>query len=73
MKIYHLLFGSKGKSNPVKWHDFNELKGSYGLSSRFETRGIPTFAIASPEGKILDIWTGYSDGIINERLNGIKR
>ena len=64
---------SKGKSNPVKWHDFNELNGSYGLSSRFETSGIPTFVIASPEGKILDIWTGYSDGIINERLNGIKR
>lgn len=59
----------KGKVSPVKWHDFNENKGSYGLSSRFETAGIPTFVIVSAEGKIIDIWAGYDEGIITERLD----
>ena len=61
------VWKSKGKENPVPWHDFNDLKGSYGLNRRFETRGIPTFVIVSKEGKILDIWAGYKAGIIRER------
>ena len=55
--------------NPVPWHDFNDLKGSYGFNRRFETQGIPTFVIVSKEGKILDIWAGHRVGIIGERLD----
>lgn len=57
--------------NHVPWHDFNDLKGSYGFNKRFETRGIPTFVIVSKEGKILDIWAGHRDGIISERLDAV--
>ena len=57
--------------NPVPWHDFNDLKGSYGFNRRFETQGIPTFVIVSKEGKILDIWAGHSVGIIGERLDAV--
>ena len=57
--------------NPVPWHDFNDLKGSYGFNKRFETLGIPTFVIVSKEGKILDIWAGHRDGIISERLDAV--
>lgn len=62
------VWKSKGKENPVPWHDFNELKGSYGFNTRFETKGIPTFVIVSKDGKILDIWAGYRNGIITERI-----
>ena len=62
------IWKSKGMENPVSWHDFNDLKGSYGFNKRFETVGIPTFVIVSEEGKILDVWAGYRDGIIKERL-----
>ena len=62
------VWKSKGMENPVSWHDFNDLKGSYGFNKRFETVGIPTFVIVSEEGKILDVWAGYRDGIIKERL-----
>jgi len=57
--------------NPVPWHDFNDLKGSYGFNKRFETLGIPTFVIVSKEGKILDIWAGHRDGIISDRLDAV--
>ena len=62
------VWKSKGIENPVSWHDYNDLKGSHGFNTRFKTQGIPTFVIVSKEGKILDIWAGYRDGIIRERI-----
>ena len=67
------VWKSRGLENPVLWHDFNDLKGSYGFNKRFKTQGIPTFVIVSKEGKILDIWAGYRDGIIRERIDAIFR
>ncbi|MBE6238143.1 MAG: DUF4369 domain-containing protein [Bacteroidales bacterium] len=67
----HKVWEARGKENPVPWYDFNEGKESYGLNCRFETTGIPTFVIVSKEGKILDIWAGYRDGIIRERIDAI--
>lgn len=65
------VWKSKGKDNPVSWHDFNDLKGSHGFNTRFKTQGIPTFVIVSKEGKILDIWAGHKDGIIAERIESV--
>ena len=65
------VWKSKGKDNPVSWHDFNDLKGSHGFNTRFKTQGIPTFVIVSKEGKILDIWAGHRDGIIAERIESV--
>mgnify|MGYP002512746447 FL=1 len=65
------VWKSRGKDNPVLWHDFNDLKGSYGFNKRFKTQGIPTFVIVSKEGKILDIWAGHRDGIIAERIESV--
>ena len=67
------VWKSRGLENPVLWHDFNDLKGSYGFNKRFKTQGVPTFVIVSKEGKILDIWAGYRDGIIHERIDAIFR
>jgi hypothetical protein len=65
------VWKSRGMENQVPWHDFNDLKGSYGFNTRFKTQGIPTFVIVSKEGKILDVWAGYRDGIIRERIDAI--
>ena len=65
------VWKSRGMENQVPWHDFNDLKGSYGFNTRFKTQGIPTFVIVSKEGKILDVWAGYRDGIIRERIDAV--
>ena len=65
------VWQSKGKDNPVSWRDFNDLKGSYGFNTRFKTQGIPIFVIVSKEGEILDVWAGYRDGIICERIDAV--
>lgn len=65
------VWKAKGKDNPVPWNDFNEEKESYGLNLRFKTLGIPAFVIISDEGEILDVWSGYREGIIVERINKV--
>ena len=65
------VWKAKGKDNPVPWNDFNEEKASYGLNLRFKTVGIPAFVIISDEGEILDVWSGYREGIIVERINKV--
>ena len=65
------VWKAKGKDNPVPWNDFNEEKASYGLNLRFKTVGIPAFVITSDEGEILDVWSGYREGIIVERINKV--
>ena len=65
------VWKAKGKDNPVPWNDFNEEKESYGMNLRFKTMGIPAFVIISKEGKILDVWSGYREGIIVERINKV--
>lgn len=65
------VWEARGQENPVPWYDFNELKETYGLSSRLEAMGIPAFMIVSKEGEILDIWAGYRDRIIRERIVAI--
>ena len=62
---------AKGKDNPVPWYDFNEEKESYGLNLRFKTMGIPAFVIISKECVILDVWSGYREGIIAERITKV--
>lgn len=63
------VWKARGKENPVPWYDFNELKGEYGLNSRLNAMGIPTFMIVSKEGIILDVWAGYGEGIIQKRID----
>lgn len=65
------VWKAKGKDNPITWYDFNEGKESYGMNLRFNTMGIPAFVIISKEGKILDVWSGYREGIIVERINKV--
>ena len=47
---------------------FNLYTAKNGVVSKFDM-GIPAFVIISKEGKILDVWSGYREGVITERLN----
>ena len=48
--------------------EFNDDNGSSGIFKRLGTVGYPTFVLISPEGIITDIWAGYADGTILDRL-----
>lgn len=55
------------KSDCVEW---NELKAwGTGLSVSYQANGIPHFILISPEGKIIDTWTGYGPGSIRTKVS----
>lgn len=59
--------GSKN-SDCLEW---NELKAwGTGLSGSYQVDGIPRFVLISPDGRILDTWTGYGKGSL---LSKVKR
>lgn len=40
-----------------------------GLQARYGVKGIPHYVLIDPEGKIIDIWGGYSKGSLKGRLS----
>ncbi len=54
------------KSDCIEW---NELKAwGTGLSAAYQVNGIPHFVLISPEGKVIDIWSGYGLGSLRSRI-----
>ena len=48
---------------------WNELRaGNTGLAARYRLTGFPHYALINPEGKVIDIWSGYGKGSIKEQL-----
>ncbi len=48
---------------------WNELRaGNTGLAARYRLTGFPHYTLIDPEGKVIDIWSGYGKGSIKERL-----
>lgn len=52
----------------LKGIQLSDFKGEGGLIAPYGFNGIPKFVVISPEGKILDKWTGYRKGIFEDRL-----
>jgi len=48
--------------------ELNDDNGSSGIFTRLGTRTYPTFVLLSPEGIIIDIWSCYSEGSLQDRI-----
>lgn len=50
-------------------HQWNELlPDRTGLALRYGVEGVPYYVLIGPDSKIVDIWTGYRKGLIEEKL-----
>ena len=52
------------KQHGIVWWNLNDLQGRNGLYARYGVRGVPHYAIISPEGKVLEQWEGYQKGAL---------
>ena len=39
-----------------------------GLAAAYQVRGIPHYVMISPEGKVMDMWSGYAKGSLKEKM-----
>ena len=59
------------EKHPITWHNWSDLKGFNGLGAVYGVRSIPHFVMISPEGKILDSWSGYGKDHLKSKVKTI--
>ncbi len=52
----------------MTWNNWNEMKEDGGIYVQYGVRGIPFYAIISPEGKIITKWSGYGKGLLKMKM-----
>ena len=55
----------------MPWVNIRDPKAMGGLTANYGARGIPYYVIISPEGKVVDKWSGYGKGFIKGRVSEI--
>lgn len=60
------------KTHSITWNNWNDLEGKNGLYSRYGVKGIPHFVLISPEGKVIDSWTGYGKGMLKLKMKYLR-
>jgi thiol-disulfide isomerase/thioredoxin len=48
------------KEHPTSWTEWRDPSRNSGSVLSFESRGIPTFVLVSPEGEVIEIFEGFS-------------
>ena len=56
------------KQHPMTWNNWNDFKGDAGLYANYDQGGIPNYTLISPEGIVLEQWTGYGEGSLKQRI-----
>ena len=61
------------KRDSASWISLWDGKGTYSETYiKYGVRGIPTFFLIDPFGKIIDKWTGYGKGSLENKLKRFK-
>ncbi|WP_316814582.1 TlpA disulfide reductase family protein [Pedobacter nyackensis] len=55
-------------SEKISWLNLSDGKGMTGIAARYGVSGIPHYVVISPEGVVLNSWTGYSKGLLQDKL-----
>lgn len=52
----------------LTWENLSDRQGTNGLYARYGVYGIPHYVCISPEGKVLDCWSGYGKNSLKLRM-----
>ena len=50
------------------WKNWSDKKQTGGLYAQYGVRGIPHYVLISPEGKMVDTWSGYGKGSLLQKI-----
>lgn len=56
------------RKHAISWWNLNDLKGNHGIYAKYSSDAIPRYVFLSPEGKVVEMWTGYGKGSLLEKL-----
>ena len=76
MKLFYgnrVQYGKKWKEamtvHNTSWVNICDPKSWGGLAANYGVNGIPYYVIISPEGKVVDKWFGFGDGLIKNKVS----
>ena len=52
----------------MTWKNWSDKKQTGGLYAQYGVRGIPHYVLISPEGKMVDTWSGYGKGSLLQKI-----
>lgn len=52
----------------MTWQNWSDKKQTGGLYAKYGVNGIPHYVLISPEGKMIDTWSGYGKGSLMRQL-----
>jgi thiol-disulfide isomerase/thioredoxin len=52
----------------MTWKNWSDKKQTGGLYAQYGVRGIPHYVLVSPEGKMVDTWSGYGKGSLLQKI-----
>lgn len=58
------------KMKEPQWNELRRGRNT-GLAGRYQAIGVPFYVVISPEGKIVNTWSGYGKGILKSKLKDI--
>lgn len=56
------------RHHAISWWNLNDLKGNHGLYAKYDAGSIPRYVFLSPEGEVVEMWSGYGKGSLLEKL-----
>lgn len=56
------------KKHDFTWHNWNDMRQYAGLYASYGVFAFPHYVLISPEGRILESWTGYRKGMLHDKM-----
>lgn len=56
------------KKHQMTWYNWSDKQQTAGLYVKYGVNGIPHYVLISPEGKMVDTWSGYGKGNLLRKL-----
>ena len=57
----------------ITWWNLNDLKGQHGIYAKYTSGTIPRYVFLSPEGEVVEMWSGYGKGSLLKKLEKLMK
>lgn len=62
------IWKKASEQEKISWVNLSDGNGMAGIAARYGVQGIPHYVIISPSGEILTSWSGFSKGLVEEKI-----
>lgn len=63
------IWKSESVKEGITWRNLSDKKMRTGIAAEYGLRGIPYYVLISPDGKVIEKWTGYGKGNLKKKID----